>query len=88
MNNLGNFYSKGIGTKKNDKEAFKWYLKSAEGEITNAYYTLAGCYEKGIGIKKDEKKAFKWYSRKVEILMRIITEVIWMLRQRIWNGKE
>ena len=30
--NLGYCYEKGIGTSKNEQEAFRWYMKSAEQE--------------------------------------------------------
>ena len=45
----------------NNKESFKWCLKSATIENTNAQNLLGNFYYGGIGCKKDINKAFKWY---------------------------
>ncbi|RHZ88802.1 hypothetical protein Glove_21g166 [Diversispora epigaea] len=55
--NLGYCYHNGIGTTKDEKKAFQWYLKSAEGGSSRGQYNLGYYYHNG----KDEKKAFQWY---------------------------
>src|SRR5207253_2872827 len=59
--NSGNCYLNGIRTDKNEKKAFKWYLKSAIGGCAKAQFGLGYCYFNGIGTDKNEKKAFEWY---------------------------
>ncbi len=46
----------------NDKLAFEWFKKGAQGGDSSAMNTLAICYETGRGVGVPEKKlAFKWY---------------------------
>ncbi|EXX70696.1 kinase-like domain-containing protein [Rhizophagus irregularis DAOM 181602=DAOM 197198] len=59
-NLCGSCYECGKGTDKNEIEAFKWYLKSAEKDVKSQSY-IGYCYLKGYGIDKNETKAFKWY---------------------------
>ena len=47
---------------KDEKEAVKWYTKSAEQGNANAQNSLGVCYQNGTGVGKDEKKAVKWYA--------------------------
>ncbi|RHZ67584.1 hypothetical protein Glove_300g120 [Diversispora epigaea] len=56
MYNVGCFYKNG----KDDKEAFKWYLKAAEKEYPLGQYNVRYCYKNGYGIDRDEVKAFEW----------------------------
>ncbi|CAB5350633.1 unnamed protein product [Rhizophagus irregularis] len=66
QNNLGNCYQYGIGTDKDEKQAFAWYLKAAQSGYTQAQYDLAICYKNGLGTEKDEKQAFEWYLKAAE----------------------
>ncbi|RHZ48137.1 hypothetical protein Glove_557g58 [Diversispora epigaea] len=56
----------GIGTIKDEGEAFHWFLKSAEGGNIIGQNNLGYCYDNGIGIKKDQRKAFQWYLKSAE----------------------
>ena len=64
---LGKCYQKGIGTEKNEIEAFNLIEKAAikfdDGE---AYYELGTFYEKGIGVKKNPEKAELFYDKAKE----------------------
>ncbi|RHZ87533.1 hypothetical protein Glove_33g99 [Diversispora epigaea] len=44
-----------------EKKAFQWCLKSAEGGNRAAMFYLRNCYLNGIRTVKDEEKAFQWY---------------------------
>ncbi|RHZ86658.1 hypothetical protein Glove_48g103 [Diversispora epigaea] len=66
-NNLGNYYRNGIGVIKNEEKAFRWYLKSAEGEISMDKLILDIVIKMGLEQQKmkkkhfsDEEKAFQW----------------------------
>ena len=51
---------------KDEKEAVKWYTKSAEQGNANAQYNLGVCYYNGQGVCKDEKESVKWYNKAAE----------------------
>ncbi|RHZ78315.1 hypothetical protein Glove_166g17 [Diversispora epigaea] len=63
---IGYCFQYGIGTAKNEKRAFRWYLKSAEGGNSYGQMLLGNCYQYGIGTVKDEEKAFRWYLKSAE----------------------
>ncbi|RHZ55008.1 hypothetical protein Glove_421g46 [Diversispora epigaea] len=56
----------GIGTAKDEKKAFQWYLRSAEGGNSCGQQKLGYFYQNGIGTTKDEEKAFQWYLKSAE----------------------
>jgi TPR repeat protein len=58
---LAFMYAKGIHTKKDEKAAIDWFLKSAESNHVNAQYNLALMYAKGKGVDQDYHEALKWY---------------------------
>ncbi|CAG8661822.1 16024_t:CDS:1, partial [Funneliformis mosseae] len=60
---LGHCYKYGIGTDKNVKESFSWYLKSAEGGYKLAYLPVGDCYLHGKGVKQNTDKAWVWYQK-------------------------
>ncbi|RHZ73726.1 hypothetical protein Glove_229g102 [Diversispora epigaea] len=66
QHNLGHCYGNGIGTTKDEKKAFQWYVKSAEGGNIIGQNTLGECYYYGNGTTKDEEKAFQWYLKSAE----------------------
>ncbi|RHZ83839.1 hypothetical protein Glove_87g38 [Diversispora epigaea] len=61
-----NSLSMRIGTTKDEKKAFQWYLKSAEGGNSEAMFEFGNRYEYGIGTTKDEEKVFQWYLKSAE----------------------
>ena len=62
---LGRCYDKGHGVEENNKEAFKWYSKSADQGYYKAEYQMARSYIKGKGVEPDEKKAKAWVKKAV-----------------------
>jgi len=61
---LGYHYLNGIGTKKDDKKAFKIFKKSCEQlKDSTACNNLAAFYYEGKVVKKDKKKAEKLYEK-------------------------
>lgn len=61
--NVGLMYEQGIGTTKNEKEAFVWYKKAAEQGNTGAQFNLGVLYENGKGTPIDYTKANYWYRK-------------------------
>jgi TPR repeat protein len=56
-------YVYGDGVSEDDKEAFKWLLKSAESGCSCAMQEVGMLYLRGIGVSKDEDEAYKWYDK-------------------------
>lgn len=59
---LGMFYNNGIGTQKNIKEAYKWFLKSGTANDPLGAYKL-GCYYNGQAgnvVEYNKEKAFRY----------------------------
>jgi len=64
---IGQMYAEGQGVAKNDKEAAKYILQSADQDFGPARMTAAAWYLSGKrGIPKDEKKAFEYLSKEAE----------------------
>ncbi|RHZ87379.1 hypothetical protein Glove_37g108 [Diversispora epigaea] len=75
ISKVGYYYEVGFGIKKNEKNAFELYLKSADVakgfQLCNrrknfAMCNTGHCYDCGIGASKDLKEAFKWYLKVAE----------------------
>lgn len=60
---LGRKYFSGKGLKKDIKQAFKWWKKSAELDNPAAQYSLAMLYFSGRGVKQNDAAAFQWLTR-------------------------
>lgn len=58
---LGKCYDKGLGTKEDDQQAFRWYFKAAEQKYAKAQYEVGKCYKKGEGIEKNQDEAVKYF---------------------------
>lgn len=57
-----NMYQYGIGTKKNNKKAFKWLHKASQDWFyVCAQFDLALMYYDGLGTTKDLVKALTWF---------------------------
>ncbi len=63
---LGNCYDFGIGTKKNFREANKYYLMAAKMDDAIAQYNIAFSYYEGDGIGRNFKKSFYWMKKAAE----------------------
>ncbi|RHZ85573.1 hypothetical protein Glove_64g91 [Diversispora epigaea] len=55
-----------IGTIKDEKKAFHWYLESAEKGNNVVQYDVGCCYLNEIETMEDEEKAFQWYLKSAE----------------------
>ncbi len=65
MNVLGVLYSKGQGTAKNTKEAFRWYLQAAERGLDIAMANTAYFYLYGKGVELNPEKSAEWFEKAV-----------------------
>jgi TPR repeat protein len=63
---LGLFYEHGYGVPNDNKEALKWYRKSAENGNDLARSILASMYERGDSGIQDYAEALKWYRKGAE----------------------
>jgi uncharacterized protein len=61
--NVALMFERGIGVKKDEKEAVSWYLKSAEKGNGLAQFNLGVMYENGRGTEVDFAKANQWYRK-------------------------
>lgn len=59
--NLGWMYEIGVGTKKNESQAFKYYQKAAKGGDSVGQCNLGLAYANGRGCEVDREKAIYWY---------------------------
>jgi len=53
----------GIGTEKDFKQAFHWFLKAAEAEHADSQGMVGQIYFSGTGVQKDTEKAIYWWKR-------------------------
>lgn len=63
---LGDCYSQGIGTGKDEKQAFTYYQNAADHGDAEAQAKLGdcyNCYNSATGIGKDPEKAFSYYQK-------------------------
>lgn len=63
---IGKMLCYGLGTKQDYKQAFTWFLKSAQEGNKFAQYSLANLYYYGNGVEKDLSQAFLWYRKSSE----------------------
>ena len=59
---LGWMYNTGTWLEQDQKEAVKWYHKSAEQGNGFAQFSLALIYDAGLGVKQDNVTAYAWYN--------------------------
>ena len=57
---LAEYYSNGIGVKKDEEVAFKWYKAAAERGHIKASIKLGSCYILGIGTYENPIKGLAW----------------------------
>jgi len=63
QNRIGYLYYKGVIVYKNDKEAFKWFKRSASKDNPKGITNLGACYLYGHGVSIDHKKAFECFEK-------------------------
>ena len=60
---VGEFYFKGWGLPKNDKEAMVWYRKSADQGNAAAQDKVGRSFHDGSGVRRDYPEAMKWFTK-------------------------
>ncbi|MCR4804005.1 MAG: sel1 repeat family protein, partial [Lachnospiraceae bacterium] len=63
---IGKMYCHGLGDKKNDTEALKWFEKSAVAGNKYAEFSLGSMFYYGNGVRQDYKKALEWYIKSAD----------------------
>jgi len=61
QNNVGEIYSKGLGTDPDYGMAFQWFKKAADQGFNRAKINLGYLYEEGLGVPKDQAMALNLY---------------------------
>ncbi|MEO6173369.1 MAG: caspase family protein [Arenimonas sp.] len=61
QNNVGEIYSKGLGTEPDYGMAYQWFKKAADQGFNRAKINLGYLYEEGLGVAKDPAKALNLY---------------------------
>jgi hypothetical protein len=61
QNNVGEIYSKGLGTEPDYGMAFQWFKKAADQGYGRAKINLGYLYEQGLGVPKDQAAALNLY---------------------------
>lgn len=79
QNNVGEIYSKGLGTEPDFGMAFQWFKKAADQGYGRAKVNLGYLYEEGLGVPKDTAAALNLYREasgiKDELLYASVVEV-------------
>ena len=85
-NEVGYIYKRGDhGVKKDDKQAFEWFLKAAELNHTEAIRYVIGAYHDGIVEDEDGKKYLYWVKKGFEL---DIPEVYLQVGLYLFQNKE
>lgn len=63
---LGRLHEEGWGLRKDDRAAFRWYKKAADGGMTAAYYFVAFAYYAGQGVARNPRESFRWFQRSAD----------------------
>ena len=61
QNNVGEIYSKGLGTEPDYGMAYQWFKKAADQGFNRAKINLGYLYEEGLGVTKDSATALNLY---------------------------
>jgi hypothetical protein len=61
QNNVGEIYSKGLGTEPDYGMAFQWFKKAADQGYGRAKINLGYLYEQGLGVSQDTAQALNLY---------------------------
>ncbi|KAI8375077.1 hypothetical protein EDC96DRAFT_497811 [Choanephora cucurbitarum] len=56
-----------LRTKRNEREAIRWYKRAATGKDVAAMAILGKCHEQGVGVEMDLEKALAFYTKAAEV---------------------
>lgn len=99
QNNVGEIYSKGLGTEPDYAMAYQWFKKAADQGFNRAKINLGFLYEEGLGVAKDPAMALNLYreasgiqdellySSVVEVQMKAKDEQIGTLQGQVESEK-
>ncbi len=99
QNNVGEIYSKGLGTEPDYAMAYQWFKKAADQGYNRAKINLGFLYEEGLGVAKDPAMALNLYreasgiqdellySSVVEVQMKAKDEQIGTLQGQVESEK-
>ena len=59
-------YRDGRGVERNDREAIRWFRRSADQGNSYGQADLGWMYENGRGVQRDRVEAVRWYRRAAE----------------------
>ena len=57
---LAHLYQSGLGVKRNENEAFRWYKEAAQGGYADAQLVLFKYYSSGLLVRKNMDRALEW----------------------------
>ncbi|MBP7765122.1 MAG: CHAT domain-containing protein [Syntrophaceae bacterium] len=60
---LGTLYARGETVAKNDREALKWFMRSARQSNSQAQYQVGLMYAAGRGVAQNDAEAVRWFRR-------------------------
>jgi TPR repeat protein len=60
---LGTLYRSGLGVRKNERAAVRWFEKAAQQGLADAQYNLGIMYANGNGVTEDQYIALDWIFR-------------------------
>jgi TPR repeat protein len=63
---LGQKYRLGLGVKKSNSEAIKWYRKSADQNYARGQNAMGQMHRHGLGIEQNYSDALAWYHKAIE----------------------
>ena len=61
------YYSRGMGTERNEETAVAWYAKAAQKGYADAIIALGNAYREGKGVPKDDNKCLQYYTQAAEM---------------------
>lgn len=62
MTRIAMMYKRGLGVKRNYKEALEWYEKAAATGDANSVFNVGTFHLSGLGVKQSYKEAIKWFT--------------------------
>ncbi|CAG8506510.1 14457_t:CDS:2 [Ambispora leptoticha] len=81
---LGFLFSRGVGCKIDEKQAFKYYKLKADMDDPLSQNQIGSYYHNGFGVKQDYKKAFYWLEKSAN--NGYVTAHTWLGTGQFWLG--
>jgi TPR repeat protein len=78
---LGVMCWEGRGGKRNEKEAFEFFLEAARQGHTKAQYTVGVMYAKGSGVEKNKKQAIEWLQKAADSKLKVAIDTLKVVKK-------